>query len=118
MKKNEIDLYIEVLFKGLNDKDETGTSALEELYTMNGDTPTFCSIEEFAKNLEEEIRLKSEENQLDYDSPVITEEQLYDCYSAVYYQLVLDNMVDEGLLVKNFNIDKGENTYKINDKNS
>ena len=112
MKNKQLDLYINTLFNKLEEVQEDGISALEELYNKCTEIQNLCSLDEFSEKLEEEVRIISEERLIDSGSPVISELHLYDCYNTVTAQIIIDSLVDEGLLEKNFDPEKGENTYK------
>jgi len=112
MKNKELDLYINTLFNKLEEVQEDGISAMEELYNQTAEIQNICSLGEFSEKLEEEVRIKSEEKLIDLKSPVISESDLFDCYNTVTAQIIIDSLVEDGFLEKQFDLEKLENTYK------
>ena len=64
----------------------------------------------------EELIIKAEENMIDGGDPTLDEEQFVDCMMATEIKIHLRNLIAQGLIQGDVDVESGENVYSLTNK--
>jgi DNA-binding HxlR family transcriptional regulator len=75
-----------------------------------------CEDESFQEVFESELDYLIELNMIEHDDPKLTMDQFEKLISTSVTKFHLENLVKEGLVEANFDVNEGENVYSLTEK--
>jgi hypothetical protein len=115
MDKIDLKIYIAQVMNAFESPSEVAGSGFEAIRNDFGLDKKYTD-EMIREALMNELELKVEENLLDYDTPKLTLDEFEYCVVKASTRLVLENLINEGLVEKTFDSEQMENVYKLTEK--
>jgi hypothetical protein len=109
MEKNPIDvtIYMQKMSSSETINEMlTGMSKKEEIENPEKLRETFLS----------KLELKAMENYVDYGDPILDEEQFNSVVIESLVEVTLEELMSKGLIEADFDVEKGENVYMLNEE--
>ena len=107
-------IYIENLiieFSKSSTEAESGWDAIKKDFGMND-----YSNEDMEKVFRDELEIVVEDNMLSYNTPKLTADQFHDLVAKVSTRLVIESLVEQGLMQATFDTESMENVYTLTEE--